>query len=235
MANLLLIETSTKVCSAAIADKGCVIKVVEENNPDYSHSSQLTLFIKQLIDDTGITFEEIDAVAVSGGPGSYTGLRIGTSVAKGLCYALDVPLIGVDTLTALAFVMLSQPDLYKKAGLNTLFCPMIDARRMEVYNAVFDKELNVVKPVAADVIDEDSFNDLLKNHTMCFFGDGAFKCRNVIKSSNAFFFEDVLPSASGMAKLAYNKFKNKKFENTAYYEPFYLKDFIAGKPKVKGL
>ncbi len=235
MAFLLLIETSTKVCSVALAKKFSIVKTVEDNNSDYSHSSQLTVFIRQLIEETGVSFEEIDGVAVSRGPGSYTGLRIGTSVAKGLCYALDIPLIGVDTLKALTVTMLNSPYALQVKDKATLFCPMIDARRMEVYNAVYDNNLKTIKSVSADIIDINSYQDFLEEQRICFFGDGATKCRTVINSENAQFFDQVLPSAVGMASLAYEKFEKKQFEDAAYFEPFYLKDFIAGKPKVKGL
>ncbi len=235
MSYLLLIETSTKVCSAALSKDGEVEGVIEENNQGYSHSSQLTVFVKKVIDEAGISFEQLDGVAVSCGPGSYTGLRIGVSVAKGLCYALEIPLIGVDTLKSLAVMMLKSKKDEMNNQTDVLLCPMIDARRMEVYNSVFDCQLNEVKPVSADVVDSDTFTGLLKGHKIMFFGDGAMKCKKVIDSANAYFFDDVFPSAVGMAGLAHDKFLNRKFEDTAYFEPFYLKDFIAGKPKVKGL
>ena len=235
MSLLLLIETSTKVCSAALSREGEVIGVAEEKSSSYSHSSQLTVFIKKLIDEAGISFEQLDGVSVSKGPGSYTGLRIGVSVAKGLCYALDIPLISVDTLKAMAvMVVRSRKDILQD-NKDVLLCPMIDARRMEVYNAIFDYDLNVVKSVTADVVDSNTFSELLKNNTIWFFGDGAAKCSSVIDSPNVYFLEEIEPSAIGMAPLAYEKFMNNNFESTAYFEPFYLKDFIGGKPKVKGL
>ena len=235
MSLLLLIETSTKVCSAALSREGEVIGVAEEKSSSYSHSSQLTVFIKKLIDQAGVSFEQLDGVSVSRGPGSYTGLRIGVSVAKGLCYALDIPLISVDTLKAMAvMVVRSRKDILQD-NKDVLLCPMIDARRMEVYNAIFDYKLNAVKPVTADVVDSNTFSELLKNNTIWFFGDGAQKCSSVIDSPNAYFLEDIESSAVGMAPLAYEKFMNKNFVSTAYFEPFYLKDFIGGKPKVKGL
>ncbi len=235
MCFLLLLETSTKVCSVAVSKKDRVVKAIEENSFAFSHSSKLTVFIQKVVEESGISMQKIDAVAVSHGPGSYTGLRIGTSVAKGLCYALDIPLISVDTLKAMSAVMLESKGGFIKKDDNILLCPMIDARRMEVYNAVFDYNLKQIKPVGADIINSNTFEELLKKNIIYFFGDGSAKCKKVINASNAFFYDDVLPSAKGMPALAFNKFYKQQFEDTAYFEPFYLKDFIAGKPKVKGL
>ncbi len=232
---LLLIETSTKVCSVALSREGKIIGITEENNPDYSHSKQLTVFIRKVVDEAGISIDDLDSVAVSRGPGSYTGLRIGTSVAKGLCYALNIPLISVDTLKAMTIMMLNSPKARQKKEKDVLFCPMIDARRMEVYNAVYDHGLKEIKPVSADVVDNNTFRKLLKDNVVWFFGDGAAKCRPVIRSANAYFCDDVLPSAAGMAPPAYENYLKKNFVNTAYFEPFYLKDFVAEKSKVKGL
>ena len=235
MSLLLLIETSTKVCSAALSRESEVIGIAEEKSSSYSHSSQLTVFIKRLIEEAGISFEQLDGVSVSRGPGSYTGLRIGVSVAKGLCYALDIPLISVDTLKAMAVMAIRSKKDILQDNKDVLLCPMIDARRMEVYNAIFDYNLSVIKPVTADIIDGDTFGELLKNNSIWFFGDGSYKCSPVIDSPNAYFLQEIEPSAVGMASLAHEKFMNKNFESTAYFEPFYLKDFIGGKPKVKGL
>lgn len=235
MSYLLHLETSTKVCSVALSKNNNVISIMEENSPDFSHSSQLTVFIQKVMDKAGISFQDLSGVSVSSGPGSYTGLRIGTSAAKGLCYALDIPLISVSTLKSMAFIMMQSEYYSVKKIRNVLLCPMIDARRMEVYNAIFDNKLRQLKPVSADVIDKDSFAEFMHDKPVWFFGDGASKCKSVISGCNAIFFDDVFPSASGMASLAYDMFINQQFEDTAYFEPFYLKDFVAGKPKVKGL
>lgn len=214
--------------------KGFDIAALEEDHDHgYSHSERLTIFINDVMDRAGISFSEVAGIAVSRGPGSYTGLRIGVSAAKGLCYGLNIPLISVNTLKAMTVMMLRSHGI--KHEKDVLFCPMIDARRMEVYNGVYDHQLNEIKPVSADVVDNNTFGKFLQDKKVWFFGDGAAKCRNVIKSSNALFRDDVLPSATGMAALAYKNYLNKNFENTAYFEPFYLKDFVAGKSKVKGL
>ncbi len=233
MCFLLLIETSTSVCSVALS-RGVEIAAIEQDHQGgYSHSERLSVFIREVVDRASVSFSDLSAVAVSRGPGSYTGLRIGTSAAKGLCYGLDIPLISVNTLKAMTVMMLKAPG--SKHQKDDLFCPMIDARRMEVYNAVYDHDLNEIKPISADVVEKKTFEKLLKDKKVWFFGDGAPKCRKIIQANNACFRNDVLPSAEGMATLAYKKYQNKQFENTAYFEPFYLKDFIAGKPKIKGL
>ncbi len=222
MSIILGIETSTKICSVAISD-GDKLLALEEEGGEYSHSEKLTTFIQGVMDRASLKLEDIDAVAVSKGPGSYTGLRIGVSVAKGLCYALDKPLIAVDTLQAMA----KNPAL--KASL---LCPMIDARRMEVYTAIFDEQNKMVEPITAKVIDENSFSSYLKSNEVLFFGDGAAKCQETFSNnSNAIFSEEGLPSAQFVNQIALEKFKNKEFEDVAYFEPYYLKDFLATTPK----
>ncbi|PWG80866.1 tRNA (adenosine(37)-N6)-threonylcarbamoyltransferase complex dimerization subunit type 1 TsaB [Pararcticibacter amylolyticus] len=225
MALILQIETSTTSCSAALARDGEILSVKEVNQPNV-HASSLTLFINEVLQSAGVRMEQVEAVAVSMGPGSYTGLRIGVSTAKGICYAMDIPLISVNTLEAMAWKMKglgSYPD--------ALFCPMIDARRMEVYTAVYDQELQMISPVEAKIIDESSFAELLKSHRIVFFGDGADKCREVLGlSPNALFADDFFNSSSGLTSLAYRNYQNSRFEDTAYFEPYYLKDFIAGNP-----
>lgn len=226
MALILQIETSTASCSVALSRDGNTI-ALKEINEQNAHASFLTIFIGELMQQTGLSLKELDAVAVSMGPGSYTGLRIGVSTAKGLCYALDIPLIAVNTLMAMAS---KKRDLNPKGDF--LLCPMIDARRMEVYTAVFDGELREVMPVEAKIIDENSFSGILMNRQMLFFGDGAGKCREVLgMHSNALFEDDFINSASGMSAIAYSGFLANRFEDVAYFEPYYLKDFIAGGKK----
>ncbi len=237
---LLLIETSTRTCSVGLSDGNRLVALREDHSTDYSHSSLLTVFIEEVMTSAAVKPADISAVAVSSGPGSYTGLRIGVSAAKGFAYARDIPLIGVDTLRALSVMAL---DSYRERnGKNetadtgsTLFCPMIDARRMEVYYALFGEDLSRVQDTCAQVVDNHTFAGLLQKHRILFFGDGAKKCQPVIDSPNALFLPDIFPSAKGMMQEAGEKFRAGNFVDMAYFEPFYLKDFVAGKPKVKGL
>ncbi len=239
MAVILLIETSTRVCSVGLAINGRVKAIREDHSEQYSHSSLLTVFMDEVISEAGLGRDDISAVAVSSGPGSYTGLRIGVSAAKGFCFALDVPLIAVDTMEALAthalHVISDRDEIISPVAIEGLLCPMIDARRMEVYQALFRADLSVFKPTSARIIDGDAFSEVLKTQKMFFFGDGAAKCKDVVQSHNAFFIEDIYPSVTGMAPSAFRKYHQNEFVDVAYYEPFYLKDFVAGKPKVKGL
>ena len=224
MSLILGIETSTKICSVAISD-GDKLLALKEEGGEYSHSEKLTVFIQDVLQKASLELKNIDAVAVSKGPGSYTGLRIGVSVAKGLCYSLEKPLIAVDTLQAMALGML-------KLEQSNLYCSMIDARRMEVYTALYDANNKIVEPVAAKIIDEHSFADELKNNKVIFFGDGAKKCKEVLGSnSNTIFSDKGLPSAQYINQIALAKFNNKEFEDVAYFEPYYLKNFIATTPK----
>jgi tRNA threonylcarbamoyladenosine biosynthesis protein TsaB len=241
MALLLCLETATDVCSVALFRDDTRIGI-KESSARNVHSAMLTTFIDELIQSSGIRFAELEAIAVSMGPGSYTGLRIGVATAKGLCYALDKPLIAVPTLQAMAvgmkYEMQNADSKIRNAKFNsaTLFCPMIDARRMEVYCAVFDQENHEVREVRAEVVDEFSFQDLLAGNTVIFGGDGAEKCKALFENNpNAFFMDDFQASARFLAGLAGEKFRQQEFENLAYFEPFYLKDFVAGKPRVKGL
>lgn len=230
MARILNIETATGVCSVALTVDGKVVSI-QESQTRNSHAERITIFCELVIKAAGLTFQDIDAVAVSMGPGSYTGLRIGVSTAKGYCFALDKPLIAIPTLLSMAAGMKE-----KAMQPHQLFCPMIDARRMEVYAAIFNSELNEIQPTAAVIVDEDSFSDHLQKQEICFAGDGAAKCMAVLSHQpNAAFLQDFNPSAAFMATLSEQKFNNKDFEDVAYFEPFYLKDFVAGTPKVKGL
>ena len=239
MAIILHLETATRVCSVAVSDQDRLLSLREENSPDYSHSRLLNQFVDEALSQVGVSYSQLDAVAVSSGPGSYTGLRIGSSAAKGFCYALDIPLIAVDTLKAMAhncFDEVCGAESYLPcAALQVLFCPMIDARRMEVYYGLFDACIHSLKETRAEVITEDSFSRLLEDNKVFFFGDGAAKCRPFLTSYNARVLPDILPSARGMIKPAWEKFSGGKFEDVAYFEPFYMKEFLAGAPRVKGL
>ncbi len=221
---ILQIETATTVCSVALANRGGVIafKEIDQRN---IHAEVITVFIDEILKGAGVKYSDLDAVAVSSGPGSYTGLRIGVSTAKGLCYALDKPLIAVETLEAMAGGMIAR-------GVNSdvLLCPMIDARRMEVYTALFDTAGNRILPTAAEIIDENSFAVQLAQSKILFFGDGAPKCRETLSgNANALFIDDFTNSAVHLTVRAYQKFLAGQFEDVAYYEPYYLKDFLVTK------
>ena len=221
MGYILNIETATKNCSVAIAKDGKTIFCKEIAEEGYSHAERLHVFIEEIIKEAGITIKDLIAVAVSQGPGSYTGLRIGVSAAKGLCYALDIPLIAIDTLQALA----SQVTI--SSGF---IIPMIDARRMEVYSAIFAPTLEKKREVLAEIIDENSFGDL--EETLYFVGDCAEKCQSVLKKDNYVFLADIkYPSANDMSALSYEKFKINDTVDVAYFEPYYLKDFMTTAPK----
>ena len=227
MSCILHIETSTKVCSVAVTQDGAVLfEKVDKSGP--SHAVQLGVFVDEalsFVDNHGIPF---DAVAVSCGPGSYTGLRIGVSMAKGLCYGRGLKLIAVPTLELLCVpVLLYHEELPEDA----LLCPMIDARRMEVYAAVYDRALRPVRPVGADVVDGDTYLEFLDKHPVYFFGDGAGKCQAGINHPNARFLPDVVPLAKHMGPLAEKASAMGRFEDVAYFEPFYLKECVASKPK----
>ena len=231
MALILSLETATETCSVALSQEGEILSL-RETSGNNEHSSQLTLFIAEVMQASKHTLRELDAVAVSMGPGSYTGLRIGASAAKGLCYALEIPLIAVSTLQSMALnALLRYPDL---AGENYLLCPMIDARRMEVYTALYNPVLETILPVNALLVKEDSFAEY--DRDIAIFGNGAAKCRELFSNRESVLFPGELhASASTLSSLAYKKFLASEFENVAYFEPLYLKDFIAARPRVKGL
>jgi tRNA threonylcarbamoyladenosine biosynthesis protein TsaB len=233
MALILNIETATTVCSVCLSD-GDKILAIRETRDHNSHSKVVAVFIEEILKETGTDRRKLDAVAVSKGPGSYTGLRIGVSTAKGLCYALDIPMIGVGTLEAMAHGI-RQQVLPEKPDLPVVIVPMIDARRMEVYTALFDRNLLPMKETSAEIITADSFADLLPDHHLIIAGDGAGKCRSTLLHKNIAYLDDFETSSRYMAGMANELFESGVFENTAYFEPFYLKDFIAGKPRVKGL
>ena len=208
MADILNIETSTSVCSVCLATDGEVV-AIRESHERNSHAENITLFCEQVVREAGLSFEDLDAVAVSKGPGSYTGLRIGVSTAKGYCYALNIPLIAIGTLTSLANGMLTRSG---DAG-EALYVPLLDARRMEVYSAVFDASLREVREIRADIIDEHAFQDFLEKGPVYFAGDGAPKCKPLLQDhQHALFLDDVFPSSANMSQLAYTKFKHEKFE-----------------------
>jgi len=217
---ILSIETATTNCSVALSKRDKVIAFKEYNDRNYSHSELLHNYILEVIAESQIQLTDLSAIAVSKGPGSYTGLRIGVSAAKGLCYALNIPLISINTLESLAHQITIQEGL---------IVPVLDARRMEVYSAVFNEKYQMVEGVKAQVITPDSFNSLLSENAVCFLGSGANKIATVIKHQNAHFILDQLPSAKQMAKLAYQKYKIGNTEDVAYFEPFYLKDFMVTK------
>ena len=230
---ILCLETSTSVCSVALNESCCTL-ALRESEKQNAHSEKITTFIKEVMEIAGIGYSQLDAVAVSQGPGSYTGLRIGVSTAKGICYAADLPMMAIDTLEAMAYGM--KEKLGSQIAENDLLIPMIDARRMEVYAAVFDANLNRIQDTAALVIDENAFDDLKKDHRLWLFGDGAPKLKTVFADQpNISIVEGFNPSAAYMRPLAERALLNKDFVDVAYFEPFYLKDFIAGKPHVKGL
>jgi len=228
---LLQLETATSVCSCALSIDGRTIAVKEENEPNI-HGAFLTLFIQELMEDAGYELTQLDGIAVSMGPGSYTGLRIGVSTAKGLCYALDKPLLAVNTLDAMASGYLQRRGI--NDATSTYLCPMIDARRMEVYLAVYDADLVTVNEVSAQVIDGQSFNHLPQAETILLFGDGARKLSPLFERNKQIeIIADFGNSAADLSRLAFQKAQNHQFENVAYFEPFYLKDFIPTQAKKK--
>jgi tRNA threonylcarbamoyladenosine biosynthesis protein TsaB len=218
---ILNIETSTKNCSVSISKNGKTLVCKELSDAGFSHAEKLHFFIEEVLLESKLTFKDLSAIAVSKGPGSYTGLRIGVSAAKGLCFALDIPLISVDTLQVLA----SQAEVE-----NGIIIPMIDARRMEVYSAIFDKNYNKILDVQAEILDENSFSEI--KETIYFVGDCNEKAKTVLTNNNFVFIDDkIYPSANEMSKLSFDKFENSDFEDVAYFEPFYLKDFLITAPK----
>lgn len=226
MAVILSIETATVAGSVAIHRDGNLVGL-QQYNIEKSHSSLVQVLISQLLENTGIRREEIEAIAVSAGPGSYTGLRIGVSSAKGLCYALNIPLISINTLESMAYqVNQNNSETY-------LLCPMIDARRLEVYCLLVDCGQNIIEETNAKIIDESSFLSFLEKQKVIFFGDGSNKCRPIITHKNAIYVDNIVPSARDVGALAEGKFQKEEFEDVAYYEPFYLKEFRIAKPKAK--
>ena len=227
---VICIETATNLCSVALCSSSGVISL-RENTDLKSHASMLTVFIDEALKETGLRAGDLEAVAVGKGPGSYTGLRIGVSVAKGIAFAASIPLIGVETTLSMFWGMAEKIEEITGDKENTLLCPMLDARRMEVYNAIYDSYGKKEKEISADIIRENSFADIPESKKIIFFGDGAAKCKGVIKRKNIYFADNFRISASHMQKPVYQAIKSRHFENVAYFEPFYLKDFITTIPR----
>lgn len=223
MSKLLHIETATKVCSAATSENGELISLKEVNGENYTHSESLTSFIQEVMEESNWSFEDLDAIVVTSGPGSYTGLRIGVSTAKGLCYALDKPLISIDSIQSIAALAHGKyPDQN--------ICATIDARRMEVFSAIYNSKREILKSLSADIIDESSYDSFTP---FVVVGDGASKLSEVWKDKNIEFDSEIISSSTGQIKIAFEKFKRSDFEDVAYFEPKYLKDFIGTKSKKK--
>ena len=225
MAIILHLETATTNCSVSISKDSEMIVLKENNAASYSHSEQLHVFIKEALKEASLSFSDLDAVAISKGPGSYTGLRIGVSAAKGICFSLDIPLISIPTLQSMA----NQVDL--KPG--ELVIPVLDARRMEVYSCVYDNNYQEIRETRAEVINEESFVEYLGENKVYVMGSGAEKCRGVLQHPNFIFNESVVPSAKDMVSMAFEKYESKQFEDVAYFEPYYLKDFVLQQKKKK--
>ncbi|TBW30178.1 tRNA (adenosine(37)-N6)-threonylcarbamoyltransferase complex dimerization subunit type 1 TsaB [Gramella sp. KN1008] len=219
MATILCLETATTNCSVVIARDGEILAIKEDNSKGYSHSEKLHVFINGILEETGLSVDDLDAVAISKGPGSYTGLRIGVSAAKGLCFSQDIPLISVPTLQLLA------KQLNNNEGS---IVSMLDARRMEVYSAVYDSHGKQIRDTRAEVLEENSFQEYLEKGKVHFIGNGVAKFEDICKHPNAVFHTQKFPSASEMAEIAEMKYKKSDTEDVAYFEPYYLKDFIAG-------
>lgn len=226
MSLILSLETSAKVCSVAIHDQGKLV-TTKEIHIEQSHASKLAVLMDEVIRESKIGLSQLSAVAVSSGPGSYTGLRIGTSTGKGLCFALDIPLISIGSLELLAYQMSRQNSS------NAYLCPMIDARRMEVYCEVFDSSLKVVQSIEAKVIEPSSFADLLEQNEIIFFGDGSDKCKDQIMHPNAKFMSGIYAAASEMGQPVYQKYQKQQVEDLTNFEPHYLKEFMIKKPAVR--
>ncbi len=223
MTHILCLETATTNCSVALSINGKVVAIEEDNAKQYSHAERLHTFIETVLRKADISKDQLQAIAVSKGPGSYTGLRIGVSAAKGLCMALDIPLISIDTLGSLS--------RKQKVTETELVVPMLDARRMEVYSAIYDANGNCLRATQAQILEADSFKKYLDNHIVHFIGNGVEKFQDICKHPNARFAVGELPSAYQMVEVAQTKYATASFEDVAYFEPYYLKDFIAVKSK----
>lgn len=224
MARILCLETATTNCSVGISNGNDIICLKENNAVNYSHSEQLHVFIHEALEEGSLSFSDLDAIAVSKGPGSYTGLRIGVSAAKGLCFSLDLPLISVPTLESMAHQL--------SMGEGQVVIPLLDARRMEVYAAVFDSAYREIRETKAEIIDELSFEDFKDVPQVHLVGSGAEKCKEILQRPNFSFDTTIVPSAREMGKIAFKKFQEGTFEDVAYFEPYYLKDFVLqGKKK----
>ncbi|MEM7484127.1 MAG: tRNA (adenosine(37)-N6)-threonylcarbamoyltransferase complex dimerization subunit type 1 TsaB [Bacteroidota bacterium] len=218
MAKILNLETATTNCSVSVSEGDTIIALKEHNAINYSHAEQLHVFIKEALEKASLSFSELDAIAVSKGPGSYTGLRIGVSAAKGLCFSLDLPLISVPTLESMA--------RQENALDGEFIIPVLDARRMEVYSAVYNKDYTEVRETKAEIVDEKAFSEYVTSNNVYVIGSGAEKCKELLKDSSFIFDASVVPSAKDMALISHKKYQNGLFEDVAYFEPYYLKDFI---------
>ncbi len=225
MAIILHLETATTNCSVSISKDNEIVVLKENNAASYSHSEQLHVFIKEALKEASLSFSDLDATAISKGPGSYTGLRIGVSAAKGICFSLDIPLISIPTLQGMAHQLELKPG--------ELVVPVLDARRMEVYSCVYDNNYIEVRETRAEVINEESFMEYLGENKVYVVGSGAEKCRGVLQHPNFIFNESVVPSAKDMVSMAFKKYRSKQFEDVAYFEPYYLKDFVLQQKKKK--
>lgn len=223
MSFILHIETSTPLCSVAVSDDEKIIgDLISENTND--HAASLTLLISELLYKTAIDIKKLQAVSVSAGPGSYTGLRIGVSAAKGICHALNIPLIGIDTLRSMTLAVQKK---YRNEKM--LYCPMVDARRMEVYCAIYNRDLHTVLEPGARIIDKDIFSAYLETSPVIFFGSGAEKCRALLEYPHTTILNDLIQTAQNIIPLASDAFHKKQYADLAYFEPFYLKNFYSGK------
>jgi len=234
---ILHIETATDICSVALSKGDQQLSLVESGQ-ERSHAVLLNRFIREVLAEAGYSLKQLHGVAVSKGPGSYTGLRIGVSTAKGLAYALEIPLLASGTLENMAFGAMAHPEVIRLSnmyGEHLLLCPMLDARRMEVYAGFYTWNHTPFRKVSADVIDESSYREILSRYQVCFFGNGSLKCMEALKHPNAHFIEDIHPSASSMIGPVWRRYTKEQFEDVAYFEPFYLKDFIATTPRNKVL
>jgi tRNA threonylcarbamoyladenosine biosynthesis protein TsaB len=220
MSLILHLETATTVCSVALSYDGKLIALKEENK-GFTHAEHLTVFIEEVMQKSNQAFSNLDAIAVSKGPGSYTGLRIGVATAKGLCFGLGKPLLAINTLSSMAFGASLKHSQLK------YFCPMLDARRMEVYTALYHQNLEEISPTEALILNDSSFNEKLLENEVLFFGDGAPKFQEICNHRHAKFDLELQPSAANMVGLAYNKYQQQLFEDLAYFEPFYLKEFYS--------
>ena len=237
MALILSIETGTDICSVALANDG-ELMALRESDEGRDHAKKVALFVDELLRETGVQPSDLDAIAVGKGPGSYTGLRIGVSFAKGMCYALDIPLIAIGSLDALTEVAREDYDagildIEEEEWDKAKLCPLVDARRMEVYAAIYDRALRVVRPTAADVVDEASYREFLDEHPVYFFGNGSAKCEGKIVHPNAHFIPNIRPLAKMMCPLAEKAVALEDYKDVAYFEPFYLKEFVATVAKNK--
>lgn len=232
IARIISLETATSICSVALHENG-ICKDFIEINEQNAHSSKLTVLIEQLLQQNNISISDCNAIAISGGPGSYTGLRIGASVAKGLCYAANIPLISVDTLQALALMCKLQVENQCNDIKKPIYMPMIDARRMEVYTSTWNTNNEKLSNTQALIIDHESIHHFNTDYTYYLCGDGSEKCKELLTASHIIFLENCNTSSLTIGMLAYKKFQNNQFENVAYYEPFYLKEFVTTTPKNK--